>query len=131
MNANPATPTATTADAPPARRSARDRLLAAAEELFYEEGVNTVGIDRVIERAGVAKASLYDTFGSKEALIRRTWRRARRPAARASRRASRAFARRGTGCSASSTSWASSSPSRAIAAARSCARAPKRARAAA
>jgi AcrR family transcriptional regulator len=43
--------------------------LAAAEELFYEEGINTVGIDRVIERAGVAKASLYDCFGSKEGLI--------------------------------------------------------------
>ena len=52
------------------RRSARERLLAAAEELFYEEGINTVGIDRVIERAGVAKASLYDCFGSKEGLIR-------------------------------------------------------------
>ncbi|SOD71301.1 TetR family transcriptional regulator [Jatrophihabitans sp. GAS493] len=50
--------------------SARDRLLAAANELFYEEGVHTVGIDRVIERAGVAKASLYNTFGSKEELIR-------------------------------------------------------------
>ncbi|HEX4418620.1 MAG TPA: helix-turn-helix domain-containing protein [Kofleriaceae bacterium] len=50
--------------------SARDRLLAAANELFYEEGVHTVGIDRVIERAGVAKASLYSTFGSKEELVR-------------------------------------------------------------
>jgi AcrR family transcriptional regulator len=56
--------------ATPARISARDRLLAAAEALFYDEGVNTVGIDRVIERAGVAKASLYDCFGSKEELIR-------------------------------------------------------------
>lgn len=52
------------------RPSARARLLAAASELFYEEGVHSVGIDRVIERAGVAKASLYDTFGSKEELIR-------------------------------------------------------------
>ena len=50
--------------------SARDRLLAAANELFYEEGVHTVGIDRVIERAGVAKASLYSTFGSKDELVR-------------------------------------------------------------
>jgi AcrR family transcriptional regulator len=49
--------------------SARERLLAAANELFYEEGVHTVGIDRVIERAGVAKASLYSTFGSKEELV--------------------------------------------------------------
>ncbi len=49
--------------------SARERLLAAANELFYSEGVHTVGIDRVIERAGVAKASLYGTFGSKEELV--------------------------------------------------------------
>lgn len=41
-----------------------------AVELFYDEGVRTVGIDRVIEHAGVAKASLYNTFGSKEELIR-------------------------------------------------------------
>jgi AcrR family transcriptional regulator len=50
--------------------SARDRLLAAANELFYEQGVHTVGIDRIIEKAGVAKASLYSAFGSKEALVR-------------------------------------------------------------
>ncbi len=49
--------------------SARERLLKAADELFYKEGVHTVGIDRVIERAGVAKASLYSTFGSKEELV--------------------------------------------------------------
>jgi AcrR family transcriptional regulator len=51
-------------------RSARERLLDAANELFYAEGVHTVGIDRVIERAGVAKASLYGTYGSKEELVR-------------------------------------------------------------
>jgi AcrR family transcriptional regulator len=53
----------------PERPSARDRLLNAANELFYEEGVHTVGIDRVIERAGVAKATLYSAFGSKEELV--------------------------------------------------------------
>src|ERR1700678_3732185 len=58
------------AKAPPARLSARERLLTAADELFYENGINLVGIDRVIEHAGVAKASLYDCFGSKEELIR-------------------------------------------------------------
>jgi len=52
------------------RVPARERLLAAADELFYENGINTVGIDRVIERAGVAKASLYDCFGSKDELVR-------------------------------------------------------------
>jgi AcrR family transcriptional regulator len=50
--------------------SARARLLSAANELFYEEGVRTVGIDRVIEQAGVAKATLYKSFGSKDELIR-------------------------------------------------------------
>ena len=49
--------------------SARERLLEAANELFYAEGVHTVGIDRVIEQAGVAKASLYNTFGSKDELV--------------------------------------------------------------
>ncbi len=53
----------TTADSP------RERLLVAANELFYAEGVHTVGIDRVIERAGVAKATLYSSFGSKDELI--------------------------------------------------------------
>jgi AcrR family transcriptional regulator len=50
--------------------SPRDRLLAAASELFYERGVHTVGIDTIIERAGVAKASLYNSFGSKDGLVR-------------------------------------------------------------
>jgi AcrR family transcriptional regulator len=59
-----------TSAAPAERRSARERLLDAADELFYEEGIQTVGIDRVIAHAGVAKASLYDLFGSKEELVR-------------------------------------------------------------
>ncbi|MFZ0666503.1 MAG: TetR/AcrR family transcriptional regulator [Acidimicrobiales bacterium] len=61
----------TTASPPHAqhRASARERLLDAANELFYTEGVQTVGIDRIIERAGVAKASLYNLFGSKEELV--------------------------------------------------------------
>jgi AcrR family transcriptional regulator len=50
--------------------SVRDRLLAAANELFYEEGIHGVGIERVLERAQVAKASLYSTFGSKDDLVR-------------------------------------------------------------
>jgi AcrR family transcriptional regulator len=52
------------------KASARERLLEAANDLFYEEGVHTVGIERVIARAGVAKATLYYAFGSKEELIR-------------------------------------------------------------
>jgi AcrR family transcriptional regulator len=59
-----------TKPSPVPRASARERLLAAADELFYENSINTVGIDRIIEHAGVAKASLYDCFGSKDELIR-------------------------------------------------------------
>src|ERR1700730_19370711 len=50
--------------------SARARLLDAASHLFYEDGVHTVGVDRVVERAGVAKATLYALFGNKEGLVR-------------------------------------------------------------
>ena len=62
--------TASTAAPASDRRPVRERLLAAADELFYREGINNVGIDRVLEHAGVAKASLYSTFGSKEELVR-------------------------------------------------------------
>jgi AcrR family transcriptional regulator len=58
---------------PPSERekaSARQRLLDAANQLFYEEGVHSVGVDRVIERAGVAKATLYTLFGNKDGLVR-------------------------------------------------------------
>lgn len=49
--------------------SARERILEAALKLFYERGVNAVGIDAVIEQAGVAKMSLYKHFKSKDELI--------------------------------------------------------------
>ena len=49
--------------------SARDRLLAAATALFYREGIHSVGVDRVIEVAGVTRATLYKQFAGKEALV--------------------------------------------------------------
>lgn len=52
------------------RRSARERLLEAADRLFYNEGVGRVGIDRVLEESGVAKGSLYYNFGGKDDLVR-------------------------------------------------------------
>jgi AcrR family transcriptional regulator len=52
------------------RRTARQRLLEAADELFYNEGIHAVGIDRVIAHAGVAKGSLYYSFAGKDDLIR-------------------------------------------------------------
>jgi AcrR family transcriptional regulator len=51
------------------RPSARERLLAASDELFYRDGVHSTGIDAVIERAGVAKGSLYYIFGGKDQLV--------------------------------------------------------------
>jgi AcrR family transcriptional regulator len=51
------------------RPSARERLLAASGELFYRDGVFSTGIDAVIEKAGVAKGSLYYIFGSKDELV--------------------------------------------------------------
>jgi AcrR family transcriptional regulator len=48
---------------------ARDRLMDAATRLFYEEGIHAVGVDRVIEEAGVTRATLYKQFGGKENLV--------------------------------------------------------------
>jgi AcrR family transcriptional regulator len=48
----------------------RRRLLAVADKLFDEEGIHVVGIDRLLDEAGVAKASLYKHFGSKDGLVR-------------------------------------------------------------
>ncbi|HEX3832688.1 MAG TPA: TetR/AcrR family transcriptional regulator, partial [Solirubrobacteraceae bacterium] len=48
----------------------RERLLAAADQLFYEEGIATVGVDRILKQSDVARASLYSTYGSKDELIR-------------------------------------------------------------
>ncbi|SDP32876.1 transcriptional regulator, TetR family [Actinopolyspora xinjiangensis] len=58
-----------TATPEPRSGSARERLLDAASELFYRHGIRAVGIDTVIERAGVAKMSLYNHFRSKDELV--------------------------------------------------------------
>ena len=48
---------------------ARDRILDTSYELFSRRGVRAVGVDEVIERAGVAKATLYRHFPSKDDLV--------------------------------------------------------------
>lgn len=50
-------------------RSAREKLLDAAGRLFYTRGINAVGIDEIIAKAGVAKMSLYNNFASKDDLV--------------------------------------------------------------
>jgi AcrR family transcriptional regulator len=45
---------------------ARQRLLDAATDLFYSEGIHSVGVDRIIEAAGVTRATMYKQFEGKE-----------------------------------------------------------------
>jgi len=61
--------------------SPRDRLIEAATRLFCRYGVNSVGVDAIVEAAGTAKTTLYKVFGSKDGLVEavldregRTWR---------------------------------------------------------
>jgi AcrR family transcriptional regulator len=49
--------------------NARDRILSSAYELFARHGVRAVGVDEVIRRAEVAKATLYRHFASKDDLV--------------------------------------------------------------
>ena len=47
----------------------RERLLETATRLFSTDGIRAVGIDRILREASVAKASLYNTYGSKDELV--------------------------------------------------------------
>jgi AcrR family transcriptional regulator len=51
------------------KRPGAERLLEAASELFYREGIGAVGVDTVSERAGVSKRTLYNRFGGKDELV--------------------------------------------------------------
>ena len=50
-------------------KSARERILETAADLFYREGIRAVGVDTIIARSGVAKMSLYRNFPSKDDLV--------------------------------------------------------------
>ncbi len=50
-------------------RGARARILTAASELFYFEGINATGVERIASRASVSKRTLYRYFPSKTALV--------------------------------------------------------------
>lgn len=56
-------------DVPKPPPPARDRILTAAYELFSRRGIRAVGTDEVIERAGVARATLYRHFSTKDDLV--------------------------------------------------------------
>jgi AcrR family transcriptional regulator len=59
----------TTPDVAPPAASAHERILTAAYELFSRRGIRAVGTDEVIERAGVARATLYRHFATKDDLV--------------------------------------------------------------
>src|ERR1700744_6256467 len=50
-------------------RAARERILRAAGELFYADGINTTGMERLTEAAHVSKRTFYQHFPSKAALV--------------------------------------------------------------
>jgi AcrR family transcriptional regulator len=52
-----------------ATRPARERLLSAAAELFYDSGIAATGVDAVLQRAGVSPATMYAHFAGKDALV--------------------------------------------------------------
>ena len=64
-----AVPGAVSSTATGRKSPARERLIDAATHLFYEEGIHSVGVDRVIEHAGVTRATLYKWFAGKEELV--------------------------------------------------------------
>ena len=59
----------TSVAAPPRPSAARQRLLQAATDLFYNEGIHSVGVDRIIDAAGVTRATMYKQFDGKEGLV--------------------------------------------------------------
>lgn len=61
------TPAGRVADA--GQPAPRERLIAAATRLFCRFGVNSVGVDAIVEAAGTAKTTLYKVFGSKDGLV--------------------------------------------------------------
>ncbi|WP_433336813.1 TetR/AcrR family transcriptional regulator [Spirillospora sp. CA-294931] len=48
---------------------ARERLVRAAEELFYTEGIHAVGVERLLSASGVGRASFYRHFAGKDDLV--------------------------------------------------------------
>jgi AcrR family transcriptional regulator len=50
-------------------RGARQRILEAAAELFYLEGINATGVERLAAKSSVSKRTLYQHFSSKTAVV--------------------------------------------------------------
>ena len=51
------------------RKTATERVFETARGLFYHRGIRAVGVDEIVQQAGVTKPSLYRAFGSKDELV--------------------------------------------------------------
>jgi AcrR family transcriptional regulator len=76
MNTNTPAPSGETTATPEAGQTggqrapwAKNRILETANELFYGDGIRTVGVDRLISESSVTKATFYKHYGSKDRLI--------------------------------------------------------------
>ena len=54
---------------PPVAKQGRDRLIGVSINLFYRFGINAVGLDRVLQEAGVSKTTFYKHFECKDDLV--------------------------------------------------------------
>ena len=101
----------------PAKPTMKERILEAADRLFYLQGIRAIGVDTIAAEIGISKRTLYNHFPSKDALI----------AAYLERRFTKAPPSDKPPLSRSSghsTGWSAASPARAFAAARSSTRSP-------
>jgi AcrR family transcriptional regulator len=69
----PSVSTAERADAPPAapadKPSMRERILEAAADLFYAQGIRAVSAEKIIARVGITKVTFYRHFPTKDELV--------------------------------------------------------------
>ncbi|WNL46208.1 TetR/AcrR family transcriptional regulator [Dyella sp. BiH032] len=65
----PRSKTPATSATPAAPRRAADRIRDTAFDLFYKEGIRAIGVEEIVNRAGVTKPSLYRAYESKDELI--------------------------------------------------------------
>ena len=53
----------------------KERIMECALDLFYAKGYDAVGVQEIVEKAGITKPTLYYYFGSKLGLLKPFWRR--------------------------------------------------------
>jgi|SRR5665213_225092 len=69
MTESARSPTATETPGPPGKGSMRERIIEAATQLFYAQGLRAVSADKIIAQVGITKVTFYRHFPSKDDLI--------------------------------------------------------------